>query len=72
MQSVTGLIFGHYAENVPEDLFRCLERFGERHNIPVVYSDDFGHGTRHAVLPIGVNAALNTAKKELLFLGEAR
>lgn len=59
MQNVTGLIFGHYAVNVPEEVFRCLERFGQRNHIPVVYTDDFGHGTRHAIFPIGVNAKLD-------------
>ena len=59
MRNVEGLIFGHYSVNVPDDLFRCLERFGVKHNIPVVYTDDFGHGTRHAILPIGANAKLD-------------
>ena len=68
MRSVTGLIFGHYTDNVPDDLLRCLERFGANHNIPVVYTDDFGHGTKHAILPIGVNAALDSDKQELSFM----
>jgi len=67
MRNVTGLIFGHYAVSVPEDFFRCLERFGNRHNIPVVYADDFGHGTRHAILPIGVNARLDADEQSLAF-----
>jgi muramoyltetrapeptide carboxypeptidase len=67
MRNVIGLIFGHYAVDVPEDLLRCLERFGERHDIPVVYTDDFGHGTRHAIFPIGMTAALDTEKRALAF-----
>ena len=59
MQTVTGLIFGHYSPNVPADLLRCLERFGQRNGIPVVYTDDFGHGTRHGILPIGTRAKLD-------------
>ena len=59
MRNVAGLIFGHYAVNVPDELLRCLERFAVKHNIPVVNTDDFGHGTRHAILPIGANAIFN-------------
>lgn len=67
MQNVTGLIFGHYSVNVPEDLLRRLERFGTKNNIPVIYTDDFGHGTKHAIFPIGVKAKLDTEKQTLIF-----
>ena len=65
MQNVVGLIFGHYSVNVPDELLRCLERFGTKYNIPVVYTDDFGHGTRHAILPIGMNEVLDADKHTL-------
>ena len=68
MRNVVGLIFGHYSVNVPDDLYRCLERFGAMHNIPVIYTDDFGHGTKHAILPIGLNARLDADKQQLTFL----
>jgi len=68
IRNVSGLIFGHYSVNVPDDLLRCLERFGRSHNIPVVYTDDFGHGTKHAIFPIGVNATLDAGKQELAFI----
>jgi len=71
MHNVTGLIFGHYADNVPEDLLRFLERYSNIHSIPVVYTDDFGHGTRHAVLPIGEYASLDADKQQLIFFGDA-
>ena len=67
-QNVTGLIFGHYADQAPDDLLRCLQRFGSRCGIPVVYTDDFGHGTRHAILPIGQRAALDADGQTLRFL----
>lgn len=70
MHHVTGLIFGHFAVNAPDDLLRSLERFGVKHRIPVVYTDDFGHGTRHAIMPIGVNAMLDADKQTLTFIGE--
>jgi len=68
MKNVTGLVFGHYSDNVPDELYHCLERFGARHNIPVVYTDDFGHGTRHAIFPIGVSARLDADKQSLAFM----
>jgi len=67
-RNVTGLLFGHYAVDAPEELLNCLARFGERNNIPVAYTDDFGHGIRHAVLPIGERAALDTDAHGLEFL----
>jgi muramoyltetrapeptide carboxypeptidase len=67
MRNVVGLIFGRYSIDVPDELYRCLERFGKKYNIPVVYTDDFGHGTRHAVLPIGVNARLDADNQTLIF-----
>jgi muramoyltetrapeptide carboxypeptidase len=70
MQNVTGLVFGHYSDNVPEDLLRCLERFGTAHNIPVIYTDDFGHGTRHAILPIGIDAELDADNQCMVFRTE--
>ena len=69
MRNVVGLIFGHYSDNVPDDLLRCLERFGKKNNIPVVYTDDFGHGTRHAILPIGMHAKLDADNHILTFCG---
>jgi len=68
IKNVSGLIFGHYAENPPEDLLRRLERFGAKHGVPVVYTDDFGHFTRHSILPIGVEAALDTDSQTLTFI----
>jgi len=68
MQNIGGLIFGHYSNNPPDILFQCLERFAKRNNIPVVYTDDFGHGTKHAVFPIGVNARLDADAHTLEFL----
>ena len=67
MNNVVGLIFGHYANELPEELLPCIERFGERNNIPTVYTDDFGHGKNHAILPIGVEASLDADKQSLVF-----
>ena len=68
VQRVTGLIFGHYSAPPSRQLLDRLKRFGEDHQIPVVYCDDFGHGTRHAILPIGCQAQLETEPCRLFYL----
>ena len=67
MEQVTGLLFGHYSDEVSSLLFEVLERFGQKYNIPVAYCDDFGHGSNHAIFPIGRKAVLDTGNKTLLF-----
>lgn len=67
MQCVSGLIFGHYSENLSSPLLDRLKRLGEKHNIPVVYTDDFGHGQNHAILPVGCKAKLDADFKMLVF-----
>ncbi len=58
MKSVTGLLFGNYADSPRPDLCARLKVLGQRNRIPVVYCDDFGHGSNHAILPIGRPAKL--------------
>ena len=67
VNTIAGLIFGHYSENVPDDLLKRLGRFGERHGVPVIYCDDFGHGVNHAILPIGASAVLDADEQTLRF-----
>lgn len=67
MEHVTGLLFGHYSDDIPSLLFEILKRFGENYNIPIAYCDDFGHGANHAIFPIGRKAILNTENNTLLF-----
>lgn len=67
MEQVTGLLFGHYSDDVSLLLFEVLERFGKKYSIPVAYCDDFGHGSNHAIFPIGRKAVLDTTNKTLLF-----
>lgn len=59
IRTVSGLLFGHYAVAKSPELLGRLGRFGDRHGVPVVYCDDFGHGVNHAILPIGVTARLD-------------
>lgn len=67
MEQVTGLLFGHYSDDVSPLLFEVLERFGKKYSIPVACCDDFGHGFNHAIFPIGRGAVLDTKNKTLLF-----
>lgn len=68
IRNVSGLIFGHYSNDVPETLLQRLERFGEKYSIPLIYTDDFGHFTKHSILPIGVSARLDADAQKLLFI----
>ncbi len=68
IRNVSGLVFGHYSNDVPENLVNRLARFGKKYDIPIVYTDDFGHYTRHSILPIGIPAHLDADKQELQFI----
>lgn len=68
IRNVSGLIFGHYSDSVPDDLLNRLARFGRKYSVPVVYTDDFGHYTKHSILPIGVVVNLDADKQELRFV----
>lgn len=68
MERVKGLLFGHYSDDTPLFLFEVLERFGQNHHIPIAYCDDFGHGTNHAIFPVGIEAHLDTQGQTLSFI----
>lgn len=68
MDSMTGLVFGNYADHPCPNLYARLGLLGRRRHIPVVYCDDFGHGENHAILPIGRRARLDAGKGELAYL----
>ena len=59
---------GTIRKNPPNDFMQYLGRFGKRNNIPVVYTNDFGHGANHAILPIGMQAFLDADKHTLNFI----
>jgi muramoyltetrapeptide carboxypeptidase len=62
IKNINGLLFGHYSEKEFPVLEKCLERFGQRNNIPVIKCDDFGYGINHGIIPIGQNAKMDTEK----------
>jgi len=68
MKSVVGFIYGNYSDHEHPELLWRLQRLGERHNIPVVYCDDFGHGWRHAIMPLGRRVCLDADQQRLLYL----
>jgi len=68
INNVSGLIFGHYSENESPELIQCLERFGRKYKIPVIMSDDFGHGINHGIFPIGCKAEMDTSSETINFL----
>lgn len=70
MERVEGLIFGCYnnAGTPPESLTALLRTIGERFGIPVVYTNDIGHGSRHGILPMGCRARLDGDATTLEFL----
>lgn len=67
MKTVAGLAFGNYADKPRPQLYARLKLLGERHGIPVVYCDDFGHGENHAILPIGRPARLDADGQSLQY-----
>lgn len=67
MKTVAGLVFGNYADKPCPQLYARLKLLGERHGIPVVYCDDFGHGENHAILPIGRPARLDADGQSLQY-----
>lgn len=71
IHQVSGLLFGCYTKGYHEDLLARLGRFGQKHQIPVVYSNDFGHGRNHGILPIGCLATLDANRQRLFFEYEA-
>ena len=62
-ERATGLVFGHYSSDPEkvEKILPVLRRLGDRLNIPVVYTDDYGHGEYMSIFPIGVQARLDTS-----------
>lgn len=67
-ENISGLIFGHYSNEKQPLIDKILERLGKRYGIPVVRSEDFGHGVNNAILPIGLPASLDADKQTLNFL----
>lgn len=68
IKNISGIIFGHYSENECPELTQLLKRFGGKYKIPVLMSDDFGHGINHGIFPIGCNAKIEADKGTIDFI----
>jgi muramoyltetrapeptide carboxypeptidase len=66
-ETVTGVLIGHYDTAPSPELDAVLTRFAASTGLPVVRCDDFGHGTRQNILPIGLPARLDTQAQSLVF-----
>jgi muramoyltetrapeptide carboxypeptidase len=64
---VSGMLFGHYSAEPQPVIDEILQRLAQRYNIPVARCEDFGHGENNAILPIGIEAALDCDRASLLF-----
>ncbi len=65
---VRGMIVGHYAAQPHPELDALLARTAQRYDIPLLKTEDFGHGPHNAVIPIGIRARLDAAAGTLSFL----
>lgn len=70
MQRVRGFIFGCYNNPgiPPEELCALLGTVGDRFGIPVAYTNDVGHGSRHGIMPMGCRVRLDGGEGALEFL----
>ena len=65
--SVTGILFGFYSDIENPLLIQGLTEIGKRYSIPVAMSDEFGHGHKHGILPLGKEAILDLKEKKLFY-----
>lgn len=68
IRNVVGLVFGHYSSKEYLELLQRLQRFGKKHDVPVVYCDDFGHGNNHAIIPIGSYGKLDAERQSMTYI----
>ncbi len=66
-KSVKGILFGSYSEQEDPLLVRGLSQIGNKYNIPIAMSDEFGHGSKHGILILGKEAVLDLEKKKLFY-----
>lgn len=67
MPYIKGVLIGCYNDVVPNILHQGLAYFGQKHNIPIIQCNDFGHGKYHGILPIGRRVILDATHKKLYF-----
>ena len=67
-RQVKGLLWGYYDDEPQPLVDDILRRVGQRWNIPVVRCEDYGHGLRSGILPIGIRARLDAGAGTLTLL----
>lgn len=70
-EKTVGLLFGHYSNKESPLIDEILYRIGYKYCIPVVRCEDFGHGANNSILPIGIQARLDTNTNSFEFLENA-
>lgn len=65
---VRGLIWGYYDDEPQPLIDDILCRIGDRYDIPVIRCEDYGHGIRSGILPIGIHARLDADNGTLTML----
>jgi len=64
----TGLIWGNYSDEEYPEIGQILRRLADKHQIPLVCTQDFGHFTlNNSLVPLGMDAKLNTKEQTLTF-----
>ena len=72
LKQIKGLIFGGCTQCTGTiSLERVLRRYVEPNNLPSIMGFPFGHISTQNIIPIGVQAELNTERKTLTFLTSA-
>jgi muramoyltetrapeptide carboxypeptidase len=68
LEAIAGLIIGSFERCGDEAMvFRIVEELFEKSPIPVMGGFEIGHGARNLILPIGLEAILDTSRGQLAF-----
>lgn len=69
-EKIKGLWIGNYEHESNISLEKIVMDVIEEIDIPIIKSDNFGHGLLKTVIPIGTKARIDTRKKEMIELIE--
>lgn len=70
-KNIRGLWIGNYEHESGLTLEKIVcDVLEEEYNFPIIKSNNFGHGLLKTVIPIGVNARINTASDRKIMLLE--
>ena len=69
-ESIKGLWIGNYESESGISLEKIVQDVLEDIDIPIIKSENFGHGVLKTVIPIGTEAIINTEEKEPIKLAE--